>query len=419
MAELCLMASRSFHPLEYLPGRFSKDSKHFLSNFGFNHDHDIHKLSFGQRMHKMELGFKPTNGMLEYEFSSVHPNMRRPLFIDYQDFPPNLLLNLTAKPYVNHERALRFFLSRPSDGATGAIDMSKLFDLVGPQATGVQMPQQPLPPYYPQLLLDAESRPSLLYPITEFSSERPLCIGDLAYSCINRLYEDQLLVANSCIGMKYMPGIPFEVYSLNNANYWKKQQMLVPYFDRRVRKASKTNSHVSSSVVEPVKRKLKNKGLPKKKKNNKASKERDHCRNNYLHECESLLSIMVDKKLHGRTLINFLKRSGPEIPKLLTQFSASIAGTGLAVVFSVVCKVVYGRVPFCASKLLSTGLGLGLVWLSSAVNKLRGTVISINKNHRKLLSTGDEEMMSSLDRDVREIYFRAVTIMAVAFLRFA
>lgn len=127
---------------------------------------------------------------------------------------------------------------------------------------------------------------------------------------------------------------------------------------------------------------------------------------------------MVDKKLHGRTLVSFLKRSSPEIPKLLTQFAASIAGTGLAVMFSVVCKVVYGKVPFCTSKLLSTGLGLGLVWLSSAVNKLRDTVISINKNNRKLLSAGEEEMMSSLDRNVKEIYFRAITIMAVAFLRF-
>lgn len=165
-------------------------------------------------------------------------------------------------------------------------------------------------------------------------------------------------------------------------------------------------------------RKLKNKSLPKKKNSMKASKEKDLCRSNYLHECESLLSIMVDKNLHGRTLVSFFKRSSPEIPKLLTQFSASIAGTGLAVVFSIICKIVYGKVPFCTSKLLTTGLGLGLVWLSSAVNKLRDTVISINKNNRKLLSAGDEEMMCSLDRNVKEIYFRAITIMAVAFLRF-
>lgn len=59
-----------------------QESKHFLVNFGFNHD--IQKLSFGQKLHKMELHFKPTNNMFEDEFSSVHPNIRRHLFIDFQ-----------------------------------------------------------------------------------------------------------------------------------------------------------------------------------------------------------------------------------------------------------------------------------------------------------------------------------------------
>lgn len=145
-----------------------------------------------------------------------------------------MLSNLAAKPYVNHEKAQRFFLPRPSDEENGAIDISKFFDLVGPQATGMQMPQQPPPPYYPQLLPDAESQPSLIYPITEFSFERPQCIWYLAYSCISYLPEDQLLVPNSCNGMKYIPEKFFEVSSVNNTNNWKKQQMLVPYFDRYI-----------------------------------------------------------------------------------------------------------------------------------------------------------------------------------------
>lgn len=145
-----------------------------------------------------------------------------------------MLLDLAAKPYVNHERAPRFFLPRPSDEENGAIDISKFSDLVGPQGTGMQVPQQPLPPYYLQLLLDAKSQSSLIYPITEFSFDRPLCIGNLAYSCISHLPEDQLLVSNSCIGMKYIPETLFEVSSLNNANNWKKQQMVVPYFDRYI-----------------------------------------------------------------------------------------------------------------------------------------------------------------------------------------
>lgn len=162
---------------------------------------------------------------------------------------------------------------------------------------------------------------------------------------------------------------------------------------------------------------MKYKTSPKKKNNTKACKERDLYRSNYFHACESLLSIIVDKNRSGRNAINSLKRSGPKIPNLLTQFSASIAGTGLAVVFSVICNVACGRVPFCETKLLSTGLGLGLVWLSWAVNKLRDTVVSINKNAGKL-GVGDEDLMSNLDRNIREIYLRAVTIMVFAVLRF-
>ena len=83
------------------------------------------------------------------------------------------------------------------------------------------------------------------------------------------------------------------------------------------------------------------------------------------------------------------------------------------------CKVASGRVPFCSSKLLNTGLGLGLVWLSWAVNKLRDTIVMINKNANKKKGLKDEEMMKKLDRSVKEIYFRAAALMAVMVLRLA
>ena len=127
---------------------------------------------------------------------------------------------------------------------------------------------------------------------------------------------------------------------------------------------------------------------------------------------------MVDKKKHGKTAILSLKKSGPELPELLTQFSAGIAGTGLAVLFSVVCKLACARVPFCTSKLINTGLGFGLVWLSWAVNNLRDTVVYVSKKSGKL-GLKEEEMMNKLDTSLKEIYFRAATLMAVAVLRFA
>lgn len=128
--------------------------------------------------------------------------------------------------------------------------------------------------------------------------------------------------------------------------------------------------------------------------------------------------MIVDRKKQGRNAIISLKKSGPQLTELLTQFSASIAGTGVAVVLSVVCRVVCNGVPFCAPKLLSTGFGLGLVWLSSAVNKLRNTVISIRKSCGKL-DAGEEEMMDRLDRDLNDVWFRAAAVLTVAVLRLA
>ena len=156
---------------------------------------------------------------------------------------------------------------------------------------------------------------------------------------------------------------------------------------------------------------------PSKKKNKKVARERDLYKKNYLHACESLLSLMVDKRQHRKTAILSLKKSGPELPELLTQFSAGIAGTGLAVLLSVICKLACGRVPFCASKLFNTGFGFGLVWLSWSVNKLRDT-ISISKNAGKLGSK-DEEMFQKVDKSVKEVYFRAAALLAMAVLRLA
>lgn len=155
-----------------------------------------------------------------------------------------------------------------------------------------------------------------------------------------------------------------------------------------------------------------------KKSCKKAVTERDFYKKNYFHACESLLSLMIDKRRNGKTAVLWLKKSGPEVPEILTQFSASIAGTGLAVLLSVILKVACGRVPLCASKVLNTGVGFGLVWLSWAVNRLRDTIVSISKNSAKLNSK-EEEIIRTVDKSVNEIFFRAATLMAVAVLRFA
>lgn len=163
---------------------------------------------------------------------------------------------------------------------------------------------------------------------------------------------------------------------------------------------------------------------PSQKKKKKVGRERDLYKKNYLHACESLLSLMVETKQRRKTVIHSLKKSGPELPELLTQFSAGMVGTGLAVLFSVVWKVTCGRAPFCAYKFFSAGFGFGLVWLSWSVNKLRDTIVGINKNAGKLglkesLGLKDEEIIRKLDKNIRDIYFRSAALLAVAVLRLA
>lgn len=131
-----------------------------------------------------------------------------------------------------------------------------------------------------------------------------------------------------------------------------------------------------------------------------------------------LLSIMMDKKRNGKTVTNLLNKAGPALPLLLTQFSASITGTGLAVVFFVIHIVVSGSVPFCAANFLTSGFGVGLFCLSWEVNKLRNTIINIGKNSMKL-EFEEEEMMVRVDKNVNDIFFRVATLMAVLILRFA
>lgn len=158
--------------------------------------------------------------------------------------------------------------------------------------------------------------------------------------------------------------------------------------------------------------------MPKKKNNRKVGRERDIHKKNYFHACETLLSLMVNKRYNGKTAILSLKKSGPELPELLTQFSAGIAGVGLAVLFSVVGKLACGRVPFCSSKFLSTGFGFGLVWLSWSVNKLSDTIVYINKNAGKV-ALKEEQVMRRVDKCTRDIYFGTAALMAVAMLKLA
>ncbi|XP_038684910.1 uncharacterized protein LOC119984852 isoform X2 [Tripterygium wilfordii] len=344
--------------------------------------------------------------------------VKRPILIDMQDNVVNSILFsiLVTEQCAKHERILRFLTSGHSEVEKGKLDFPALSELMELQALAFDEHRQL---YFP----------SLVYPSMEVDTAKHLLdvVGHIYSSKMSVQSDGQVPITpitSSGTKMEDILSILTEFYLLNTTTKWRKES-LVPPFSRLNIIDAQHNKHTSSLKLEavtatPLKSpgKLKHKPSLRKKNSKKGGTARDLYKTNYFHACESLLSLMISKKWQGKTPILSLKKSGPELPELLNQFSAGIAGTGIAVVFSVMCKLACGRVPLSGSKLLSSGFGFGLVWLSWAVNRLRDTIVYINKNTKKV-GLKEEEMMTRVDRSVNEIYFRAATLLAVAVLRFA
>lgn len=355
--------------------------------------------------------------MIRLGSMTLRPNQfKEAVILDLQDVHSTTgpLGTGIAEQSTMQREVFEFSMSGLSCAEKAGLDMSLVSDLTGLHSVETDMHRLPI-------------IPSLVYPNFQFSTQSGLSdfMGDLVRNSKITINSDgRVLIAASGAEMKDLLSIVAEFYLSRNLTQGRKLSMPVPYFRREIFDKPRINIHWSSlkleaNAVAPVKspEKKKLKQLSRKKTSRKAGRERDLFKRNYFHACESLLSILVDKKRQGKTAVSSLKKAGPELPELLNQFSAGIAGTGFAVLFSVICKVACGRVPFCASKVLSTGFGFGLVWLSSAVNRLRDTVIYIGKNSGKM-SLNEDEMVKKVDKSVSEIYFRAATLMAVAMLRF-
>lgn len=432
MVEGCLMASNGYPPWLFSPpelstGRVSKDSLPFFPILGVSQDMLKSSCASLRLNQRLDL-WKPVSRLLAGNpFVRILSTVGGPVLIDVRDNHLNSVLFSfgIAEQCTRQEKILKYLRSGSNDVESGEIDMSTLFDLMGPLAHAIDMHQQQLASYLEQQSHDAKSQPSLVYPSAALHLWEPssnligLNSGKMIHS------DGRLLVsgASARVEMKDILSIISEFYFSKDSMICTKHAMLVPYFDRKICKTKSKGENSAqkldvnaASLRSPQKTKYQT--SPQRKSNKKAVKEREIYRNNYLHACESLLSIIVDKKRHGKTAILSLKKSGPQLPHFLTKFSASIAGTGIAVLFSVACKLACGRMVFSAPRLLNTGLGLGLIWLSWAVNNLRDTVVVINRSPGKL-DVIEEDMMNNLDKNVKEIYFRAATLLAVVVLRLA
>ncbi|KAL0370549.1 UNVERIFIED_CONTAM: hypothetical protein Sangu_0373000 [Sesamum angustifolium] len=435
VGELCLMASHGYPPglgvflhQEQGLSRGSKDLHHFLHYHSSNQDlvnsHPLH-LHLQQKEEWKSIGGQLTDS---HHLLTVDSNSTRSKLFDVQDNHPDSLHFSVgiAEQYTRQEKILKLLASGSIEADGSLLDLSMLYDLMGPQQPIRDLPQQPFASY-PRWCFDAESQQSLIYLARELYFNEPSLelTGDMS-CCTENMYgpDCQLQFQCNCIGseMSDILSVISDFHLSKNTVKASKLTMLVPYFERRKRVRSNTNSlQLATEKDAPLKShaKVKEKTSSQKRRaSTRTGKKTDIYCNSYLHACESLLSIIVNRKQQGNSTILSVKKSGLQLPQLLTQFSATVAGTGIAVVLSVACRVACGRVPFCGSKVLSTGLGLGLVWLSWAVNRLRDTVISIGKSSSKS-DAREEEMMNHLDRNLQDIYFRAAAIMVVAVLRLA
>ncbi|CAN1855317.1 hypothetical protein LINPERHAP1_LOCUS41657 [Linum perenne] len=319
-----------------------------------------------------------------------------------------VLINVMSEQCTRHDRMMQFHKSPRNELEAGGLDLSKVSEFSDLQSL--------------QLSLDLNTFTKGI-----FDSVNPLVdfLGDMVRSSKITIHPDgRVLLTGSKTEIKDIIPTVAEFYRANSSTSWRKHSSLIPQFSwMHILKDGFSSSNlivlsIPFTFSNPQKVELKPSLKKKKTSKKKGSIERDLYKRNYSHACESLLSLMMNKRHSGKTAILSLKKSAPELRELLTQFSASIAGTGIAVIFSVACKVLAsGTVP--SSKLLNTGLGLGLVWLSWAVNELRDTIVRVSRNPSKGLKDEEEAVVATVNRSLKDVYFRAATLLAVAVLRVA
>ncbi|XP_047096345.1 uncharacterized protein LOC124708716 [Lolium rigidum] len=345
----------------------------------------------------------------------------RAALIDVQDtHPDSIQLSLgIAEQCARQEKILKFLMSG-SD--VNELDASILAELTGPQNLPMNMGSQPYIPDDKLTIYEfALEEPQQYLPENQLIIPDPLL--EFAQSHGSALAIDEngrIIFTGSGDEMRDLLSVFLEFNVPKPEPRGCKDAYLVPYFDRkRGRNSSQSNSNLASTAIDASKSttNVKAKSQSKKKQKGKNINERDMLQKNYFQASEAILSILLDKNKDSLSILS-LKKAGPEISELLTQCSIAIAGTGLAVLLSVVCKIaIGGRTPFAATRLLNTGVGFGLFWLSCAVNNLRDTITSIFRGPTD--TSMEDEAAVRIQRSVNDILFRAVTLLAVTALKFA
>ncbi|GAB4841177.1 hypothetical protein Ancab_021921 [Ancistrocladus abbreviatus] len=422
MLMLYLMASHGYPPGLVLHhqnlDRVSKDCQPFLPIQGLWQE-VIRPVTLNLRPYQWNEPWNPRGG---FSGSSQFVN------INSSGVKDSVLISSgIAEECAEREVLFQILMSGSSGMYKNGLNLSLLSDLMRQEAAKLhlQLKQHAALDFgsanYPEL------RDSLICPSVKLYFQEPLqnFVHDfLLQSAVSLNPYGQITIRGTMVEMKDLVSLLAEFYLARDSTKWGKQRTIIPHFRWTNIIEAHDDIYGSCLMVEtpivPMKspEKFEIKRASKKKNKKKASKTRDLYKQSYSYAFESLLTLLADKKRDGKSIVNSLKKSGPELPHLLTQFAASIAGTGIAVIFSVMCKMASGRMPFSSTRLITTGFGVGLVWLSWAVNKLRDTIIYITKHSGKSGFTA-EKMMIRVDKSANDIFFRAAALMAIAVLRFA
>ncbi|CAM8973637.1 unnamed protein product [Rhodiola kirilowii] len=427
MVELCLMASSSPLPglvLQQDKSLFRDDWMPLLRNHSTREEATLPITSLNLKPLQLEESWSPVAVSDSSKFITIDSAVTRPVLIDIHDSLSNSVLFSygVAENGTRREEVVQFLTSRSNEVNENMLNPNLLSDLMGLQTLTSEWLQSPTAPYdyvSSQSDADAENRSSFVYPTGLLYAKKPLLdfVGNLAHDSNLVFGQDgQVLFTGTGSEMKDLLSFVAEFYLPKSPTTLRKKQSVVPYFRRRASRTARGAATAKASTLKsPEKANLK----PSiNKSSSKGVAATNLHKKDYFRACEILLSLMMNKKRQDKTITLLLKKSGPELPELLTQCSASIAGTGAVLIFSVVCKLACGRMPMCGSKVYSSGLGLGLVWLSWAVNRLRDVIILVSKNPSKVTSA-DEDLMRRVDSNLNEIFVSAAMLMAVALLRLA
>ncbi|CAH2071874.1 unnamed protein product [Thlaspi arvense] len=346
------------------------------------------------------------------QFVELDSAMMKPLLMDvHEKAPESLVLSFgIAEKHARQEKVMEFLLSRSEEFKERGFDMSLLSELMELEA---MKSSSQLLPY---------GASSVLYLNQELGKPVLDLVRDMVDNPEFSVQSNGHVLFSSSSSHE-LNDILSEFNLSRNSTKWRQLSPLVPqfqWFESEVVTPAKLKAvTVLAPLKSPEKPRLK--PSPRKQNTKRKAKEKDLYRRNHLHAYESLLSLMVgNDHQHNHTTILSLQRSCGEISELLTQFSITAAGTGIAVLFSVVCSLASRSVPFCANKFFDTGLGFSLVVLSWAVNRLRVVIVHANRKANKPCSSlKSEEIINSVERSIKEVYFRAATVMAVFALRFA